>query len=287
MPAIATNGVETYYERHGEGQPLVFIHGSGWDHRQWMPQVETLTDEYEVICYDVRGHGKTGGSNQSDISYATYTADLKAFIDALDVEQPVLVGLSMGGRIAHRYAAAHPQTLTGLVTYEAPVRTEPLSLPLPLQMLDRVHRAVLRFLGPYRAYQVFSWFQQWRMDVETPDSTDTPVRGLNMTKDEYVEDAIRRSDSSERLKFRKSFGDTVDEPEKITVPTLVVTGDGPDSFNHDAADGLVEAIPDARRETVHDAGHAGNIDNPEGFNAAVRDFVTGIDRPESATRATE
>ncbi|MDH5018906.1 alpha/beta fold hydrolase [Halobacterium rubrum] len=277
MPRVETNGVDTYYERHGDGHPLVFIHGSGWDHRQWRPQVETLTDDFEAITYDVRGHGKTGGSDQTDISYATYTADLEALLDALDVARPVLVGLSMGGRIAHRYAAAHPETLTAVVSYEAPVRLEPLSLSLPLRVLDRIHRGVLRFLGPYRAYKLFSWFQKRRLDIEDSDTEPTHIRGLGMTKEEYVRDAVRQVDRSEKLKLRKSFADTIDTPGEVSVPTLVLTGDGPDSFNHDSAATLVEEIPDARRETIPGAGHAGNIDNPEAFDEALREFLADVD----------
>lgn len=279
MPTVATNRVETYYERHGGGHPLVFSHGAGWDHRQWQPQVETLADDYEVITYDVRGCGLTGGSTQDEVSFATYTEDLTALLDALDLDQPVLVGLSMGGRIAHRCAAAAPQLPGALVTYEAPVHLEPVSLPLPLRLLDRVHRAVLRVFGPYRAFQLFSWFQQRRGNIEATVPDATPVEGLGMTKEAYIRDALDRSDRRERLKSRKTFGGIVDDPGAVSVPTLVLTGDGPDSFNHDAADTLVEEIPDACRETLPDAGHAGNIDNPGGFNDALDSFVANRIEP--------
>jgi pimeloyl-ACP methyl ester carboxylesterase len=273
MPMVETNGVETYYERHGEGHPLVCIHADGWDHRQWQPQVETLAEEFEVIIYDVRGYGQTGGSTQDEVSYATFSEDLTALLDALDLDQPVLVGLSMGGRIAHRCAAANPETSGALITYEAPVRLEPLSPSLPLLVLRRLHREVLRFLGPYRAYQLFSWYRKRWTDIEESDTGSTPVRGLDMTKEEYIRDAIRQSNRRERLKFHKSLGEIVDNPGEVAVPTLVLTGDGPDSFNHDAAETLVEEIPDAHWETLPDAGHAGNIDNPDGFNDALESFL--------------
>lgn len=83
MPYVETNGIQTYYERHGDGHPVVFIHGAAWDHRQWAPQIEALADDYEVICYDVRGHGKTGGSDRDRVSIETLTDDLVAFLDAI------------------------------------------------------------------------------------------------------------------------------------------------------------------------------------------------------------
>lgn len=273
MPRVETNGVETYYERHGEGPPLVFIHADGWDHRQWQPQVETLVEDFEVITYDVRGCGRTGGSTQDEVSYATFSEDLTAFLDALALDQPVLVGLSMGGRIAHRCAAADSETPGALITYEAPVRLEQLSLSLPIRILRRLHRQILRFLGPYRAYQLFSWYQKRQTDLKESDTGSTPVRGLDMTKEEYIRNGIRQSNRRERLKLHKSLGEIVDNPGEVAVPTLVLTGDGPDSFNHDAAETLVEKIPNAHRETLPDAGHAGNIDNPDGFNDALESFL--------------
>jgi hypothetical protein len=91
VPTIQTNDVETYYERRGEGPPIVFVHGAWVDHRLWTPQVEALGDDYEVIAYDVRGHGKTGGSEGRRYTIERFAADLKALVDALDLDRPTIV----------------------------------------------------------------------------------------------------------------------------------------------------------------------------------------------------
>jgi pimeloyl-ACP methyl ester carboxylesterase len=62
MPTITTNGIETYCERHGWGPPIVFVHAAVLDHSTWGPQIDRLAREYETIVYDLRGHGRTGGS---------------------------------------------------------------------------------------------------------------------------------------------------------------------------------------------------------------------------------
>ena len=88
MPTVKTNGIEMYYERHGDGKPLVLLHGATSDHQLWRNQVDSLSDEYEVITYDMRGHGKTGGSTLPRYTVDLYADDLRAFINAsaLNVE---------------------------------------------------------------------------------------------------------------------------------------------------------------------------------------------------------
>ncbi|MGH2457537.1 MAG: alpha/beta fold hydrolase, partial [Chloroflexota bacterium] len=98
MKAIA-NGIAQFYRRSGNGPPLVLIHALGLDHRLWEPQVAPLGSGFDVISYDVRGHGA------SDVPPGPYTMrdfaeDLAGLLDALGVEVAHLVGISMGGMIA-------------------------------------------------------------------------------------------------------------------------------------------------------------------------------------------
>lgn len=79
MPTVRSNDIETYYEQRGDGPPIVFVHGAIVDHSQWEPQLEGLSDEYTTIGYDVRGHGRTGGSVDDPYS-----------IDLFDDENPLV-----------------------------------------------------------------------------------------------------------------------------------------------------------------------------------------------------
>lgn len=115
MQTVRTNDVETTYEDHGEGPPVVFIHGAILDRTQWQAQFDALADDYRTIAYDVRGHGHTGRSRPTSYSVELLAADLDALIDELDLEQPVLCGHSTGGCIAQVYAAQHPDKIAGLV----------------------------------------------------------------------------------------------------------------------------------------------------------------------------
>lgn len=276
MPSVSTNGLETYYDRRGAGHPVVFIHGSAWDHRQWLPQLTTLDQAYDVISYDVRGHGQTGGSERPTVTVETLVEDLNALIEALELDSPTLIGLSTGGRIAHAYAAAYPSVPGSLVTYEAPVRRESAGTSPLRTGVIRAYSTLYRVLGPYRAYKLQTWLRRTVGDLDDADGDAITVDGLGMSKREYIETAVKQVDTEENLKLLQSLGTRVDSPSQITVPTLVLTGDGPDSINEDAAAYLDAEIPHGRRQTLSDAGHAGNIDNPAGFNQQLHSFVSEV-----------
>jgi len=276
MSYITVNGIETYYERLGEGHPIVFIHGGGWDSRHWEPQFTALADEYELIRYDVRGHGQTGGSDEARVTHDTLAQDLKELIEALELDNPTLVGLSMGGRIAHICAATYPDIAGSLVTYEAPLKNgDDERRSLTLKLHSSLVTGVLRLLGPRRAVIIQHWLRTRLGDMEVEDE-DKVIDGVELTKKEYVLDAAGQMTTREQLKILRTLEHRVDTPAEITIPALILTGDGPSSFNIDAADRLAEQIPNARRETIPDAGHAGNFNNPDAFNRGLREFINEV-----------
>ena len=88
--------IELYYEDHGSGQPVVLIHGYPLDGSSWEKQTAVLLEAGKrVITYDRRGFGKSDRPT-SGHDYDTYAADLSALVSALDLQDAVLVGFSMG-----------------------------------------------------------------------------------------------------------------------------------------------------------------------------------------------
>ncbi len=114
MPTIPSNHIHLYYEEHGHGQPLVFIHGLGSSTKDWESQVPEFSKSYRVITFDLRGHG------QSDKPAGPYqipmlAADLAGLFQALSIPSAHLVGLSLGGAVAFQFAIDYPakvKTLT-------------------------------------------------------------------------------------------------------------------------------------------------------------------------------
>ena len=105
------NGALMYYEFAGEGETLVLVHAGIADNRMWEGQLAAFADSYRVIRYDMRGFGRTAMVEGS----FSHHEDLRALLDALDVERAHLVGCSMGGGAVLDFALEYPQRAGNLV----------------------------------------------------------------------------------------------------------------------------------------------------------------------------
>src|SRR5262245_19505159 len=96
---IAANGINIHYQEFGAGEPLILLHGGTANIEAWLGQIPTLEQHFRVIALDSRGHGKT--INTSDeLTYAQMADDVAAFIAALKLNKPLIMGYSDGGQIA-------------------------------------------------------------------------------------------------------------------------------------------------------------------------------------------
>lgn len=96
MPVIQCHGADLYYEEHGEGQPIVFLHGATAGLRYFESQLTGLSNEFRAIAVDFRGHGR---SEKTEVGHTIgqYARDVQAFVEHLELDQVVLAGWSMGG----------------------------------------------------------------------------------------------------------------------------------------------------------------------------------------------
>ncbi|NUP42296.1 MAG: alpha/beta hydrolase [Streptomyces sp.] len=102
----------------GPGQPVVLLHGLAGHAGEWDVPARKLSSRYRVVAVDQRGHGASE-RHPRDVSRAAYVADVIAVVDQLGLQQPVLVGQSLGGHTAMLTAAAHPGRVRALVLVEA------------------------------------------------------------------------------------------------------------------------------------------------------------------------
>ena len=119
----------TWYQVCGneKGPAVVLCHGVGLDLHMWDQQVSALGADYEVVRYDLIGHGKTP-SNPADLNLDAFTRQLFALLKHLGLGRIALVGLSMGGVIAQRFAADHSELLTRLVLMNTVYKRQPEEL---------------------------------------------------------------------------------------------------------------------------------------------------------------
>lgn len=113
--ALATiNGIELYYEVHGEGPALVFAHGAGGNHLSWWQQIPALMQSYRCVTFDHRGFGLSREQPNGPGARA-FAEDLRALLDHLRIERAALVGQSMGGWTVLAFAIKYPERTRALV----------------------------------------------------------------------------------------------------------------------------------------------------------------------------
>ncbi len=263
--------VELYYEDHGAGRPVVLIHGWPLSGRSWENQVPALIDAgYRVVNYDRRGFGWSS-QPWGGYDYDTFTADLTALLDHLDLRDVTLVGFSMGGGEVVRYIAAHGT--------------------------DRVAKAVLAGAVPPYLYKSED-NPGGGLDEATIEQFQAGVRGDRLAfLDGFTRSFFAAGDREDlisepqRLYAREiaafaspkgtldcitAFGrtDFRADLEKVTVPTLVIHGDSDGIVPFDVSGRRsAEALANSTLVVVQGGPHGFNATHADEFNSALLDFL--------------
>src|SRR3977135_4364370 len=109
------NGISLYYEHHGNGRPLILLHGGLGSGEMFGPVMPALADRHQVIAVDLQGHGRTADIHRR-IDIRLMADDIAALIDHLALDRPDLVGYSLGGGVALQTAVRFPDKVRRLVT---------------------------------------------------------------------------------------------------------------------------------------------------------------------------
>jgi pimeloyl-ACP methyl ester carboxylesterase len=236
----------------------------------WQPQVEPFSKKYRVIIYDIRGHGRTGGSEQRAYSVQLLAEDLRALLEQLQVDKPVVCGLSLGGIIAQAYAASYPADITALILCDTAVSaTLTLSDKIQTYLIGWSLALSVRIMGA-RRFTDYAFGLAKLMRGET-------WFGQNAEAQAYVQEAMCTFDTAEMAKI---YGLLVlfrtPELEKIKVPTLILNGEHESRSVFRHAEYFQKHIFNTQVTTIPGAGHLSNVENPEAFNVRVLSFLEGI-----------
>ncbi len=126
MPTTLSNGIKLYYEVNGTGQPLVLIHGLGSSTRDWEVQVREFSKTYQVVAFDLRGHGRSD-KPAGPYTIPLFAADTAGLLKALGIQSAHIVGISLGGSVAFQFAVDCPamvKTLTIVNSAPGPFMSE-------------------------------------------------------------------------------------------------------------------------------------------------------------------
>ena len=245
---------------------LVLLHGFTGHARSWDVFAEAMTDRYRVLAFDQRGHGETGWAAADRYGIDDMIDDLESFVQALNLRDFTLLGLSMGGMVTMAYAGRRPAPLAACVIVD--IGPE----------IDRSGSSRIR--ANAQAGDVFA-SREDAFAVARADNSRAPEAfhrqrsddGLMRTEDgrwTYRYDRALRSPGNLRLRDPEAAWRSC---ENIEVPTLVVRGELSDVLSSQIAERMARTIAGARLVTVANAGHGVPYDAPEGFLTAVRGFL--------------
>ncbi|MHA2225978.1 MAG: alpha/beta fold hydrolase [Candidatus Hodarchaeales archaeon] len=268
MPKIKTDDIETYYEIQGNGYPLVFIHGAFVSSTMWKSQVDFFKEKFQTMYYDIRGHGKTGSSSLKKYSVELYADDLFNLLNELNVNKPIICGLSLGGMIAQVFASKHPERLAALILADT-------AATITLTRWDYIMRYLvgpkwlmlltLRMMGVNKFVNFSFWIAKFTRSKEW------------VGNEEIIEYEKKEMLSLEKNEYLKIFGSLYDfklqELTRITVPTLVLNGEHEPKSIFKHAEKIQSLIPNCGADIIKNAGHTSNMENPGEFNNKMSDFL--------------
>ena len=111
------------YKVEGNGKSLIFIHGLSDNLLYWEFLAANLKDDYEVIRFDLRGHGESE-LGDDEITIGSYVEDLNDLLDDLNISNVNLIGFSLGGAIAIDYVLKYPHKVDSLVMMSSFIKTD-------------------------------------------------------------------------------------------------------------------------------------------------------------------
>ncbi len=147
------NGVHLYFERHGSGRPIVLLHGGLGSGEMFGPILPILAANHEIILPDLQGHGRTADIDRP-IDMRLMADDIAALIDQLGLEQPDLIGYSLGGGVAMHVAFKYPEKIRKLVSVSANITRSAIP-PEMLAQQAQVSGDAVAFLKDTPMYQLY------------------------------------------------------------------------------------------------------------------------------------
>ena len=263
-------GVHLYYESHGEGNPLVFIHAWSLSTRLWQEQVHALCEKYRVITLDLRGHGNSSKAWDGH-TVPQYGRDIRHFIMRLHLKNVVLIGWSIGCAVIQEYIKQFGRTdLKGIVFDDQ---------------------------SPY-FFKEAGWKLGLKRGNFTPKDLHTYIIGLQT--DRYslsvhgFKDYFYKPPPEELLNWliRESFrtptalGACINYDlgyrhyrpmlRQIRVPTLLFFGVGGNVFLPETGDYMKKQIPESKLVIFEKSGHCLHLEETEKFNRELRRWLNSL-----------
>jgi pimeloyl-ACP methyl ester carboxylesterase len=229
---------------------LVFIHGSGGSHTDWILQYTPLKNDFNIAAIDLPGHGQSDGTGEQDVP--AYVGWVKKLLQGLGIAKPVLIGRSLGAAICLSFAIDHGDA-TAVVPVGGGVR-----MPVSTALLEGLKQ------DPAAVISLAAKFSVAKANRER-------LSGLIKENLSRVNPQILHGDFTACNKL-----DITEAVAGIRIPTLVICGTEDKMMPPAFSEYLGKHIPGAKLALITGAGHCVMLENPEAFNTALTDFVNSL-----------
>ena len=251
---LALGPTTLHYQVFGapsERTPLLLTHGFASSCEMWRANAVALCGSRQVICWDMRGHGRTTTvPDPSNYSTAASVEDIIAILDECHAQKVVCAGLSLGGYLSLAFYLAHPERVAALGLFD----TGPGYRNDKARERWNAYAESTAVGFETKGLAALGSSPEALLGQHDPEGLAFAARGMLVQRDSSVIDAL----------------------QEICVPTLVLVGEKDEPFRR-AAGYMAEEIPQATLRVLAGAGHASNIDEPQAFNSAVTEFLSTLD----------
>ncbi|MFC1932368.1 alpha/beta fold hydrolase [Chloroflexota bacterium] len=260
---IEANGVSIEYELSGSGRCFTLIHGAGDNLNAWYNQVPAFLQHYQVLTYDVRGHGQTE-LPEGELTTELWAEDLYALLKALDISETILLGHSMGGAIALEFTLTHLGMVKALIlsnSVGAVRRSEEEMRQMAVRrqtLIEVIKKEGMEAVLKDRLSNVFSpGFAE-----KNPETV------------ERYKSILLQNNPEGYLRVMQRMGHHTTSPDmsKITCPTLIIVGEH-DSLSGPAAGKATQETVRGSQLKVFPTGHAPALERPQEYNETVLRFL--------------
>ncbi len=249
-----------FYREVGEGKPIVILHGLFGSSDNWLSIAKVLSATHKVYSLDQRNHGQS--PHDSEFSYDAMANDLKEFLIQHQIEKPIVIGHSMGGKVAMEFAVENQEMLEKLIIVDISPKSYPVHHDVILEGLESLPVATLKSRG--EADKLLSKY------VSEIGTRQFLLKNLARTSEGFAW-KINLSVISNNIGI---VGQGLEENTSFDKPTLFINGRNSGYIKENDAPLIYKHFPKAKLQTIDNAGHWVHAEQPEEFLRVVEEFIS-------------
>lgn len=257
---IEANGIQINYEMSGKsGAPVVMLsHSLSCSMAMWKPQLKAIEPHFQVLRYDMRGHGATQAT-EGAYTLEQLAADVIGLLDALKIDVVHFVGLSIGGMIGQCLALNYPDRLQSLTLCDTAPKLPDEARPSFRERMDRARKGGMEVMVQETLER---WFTK-------------PYLQKNPPEIELISDHIATTSLTGYLGCSEAIlaFNYVDRLSEIKLPTHIIVGEDDPATTVELSKAIHERIPQAKLVILPSAAHLSNIEQAEAFNTTLMEFL--------------